>query len=298
MLRIAEFLATLRIIPTAPAQARRGAGIFYFSLLLLMALGQCALQAAEGRLVRVTAARNGECTELWVENLQTAEVTVTLEMELDNFQSSRGLPFAATLPPRSRLRAVALQPKDPARESNWSYTYHATWGGMHAVHDETATYQLPFPPGQGFAVSQGFHGAYSHVGGDAYAIDFKMPPGTPVHASREGTVVGVKDDSSRGGPDKSYEWDANYILIQHADGTLGHYVHLQKGGARVRVGDKVEAGQWIGHSGNTGHSTGPHLHFAVFKARSGRQRETIPVKFRTAPLLAEVLSEGRSYTAF
>ena len=66
----------------------------------------------------------------------------------------------------------------------------------------------------------------------------------------------------------------------------------------MKLGEEVRTGQFIGLSGNTGHSTGPHLHFAVFKAESGKQRETIPVKFRTTPLMAEVLFEGRSYRAF
>ena len=66
-----------------------------------------------------------------------------------------------------------------------------------------------------------------------------MPEGTPVHAARDGVVVGTKDDSNRGGSSKKYEWDANFVLIRHSDGTLGHYVHLQKGGVTVKVGDTV-----------------------------------------------------------
>src|SRR6185295_3881569 len=54
-------------------------------------------------------------------------------------------------------------------------------------------------------------------------------------------------------------------VTKSTDGTLGHYVHLKKAGCQVHIGDKVTVGQWIGLSGNTGYSTGPHLHFAVFK---------------------------------
>ena len=124
-----------------------------------------------------------------------------------------------------------------------------------------------------------------------------MDIGTHVHAARGGVVVGSRDDSSIGGPDKKYEWDANYVLIKHDDGTYGHYVHLQKGGNRVKVGDIVKPGDWIGCSGNTGHTTGPHLHFAVFKAVDGKSRQTFPVRFNANGLLAQTLKEGTTYRA-
>jgi murein DD-endopeptidase MepM/ murein hydrolase activator NlpD len=168
---------------------------------------------------------------------------------------------------------------------------------LTAKHDDTVVYALPYAAGKSYPVSQGFHGSYSHTAGDAFAIDFKMDEGTPVHAARGGVVVGSRDDSSTGGPSKKYEWDANYILIQHDDGTLGHYVHLQKGGNRVKAGDVVKAGDWIGKSGNTGHTTGPHLHFAVFKAANGKSRQTFPIRFNAEGLVAQTLKEGSSYRA-
>jgi murein DD-endopeptidase MepM/ murein hydrolase activator NlpD len=254
--------------------------------------------AGEQKLVKISNQKKDGRTEFFVENLQDADVTVTLEFELKNLSSTQPLPFSATVAPRTKVSVFTLNQIEPKEESSWSYTYFATWGSMSAAHDESSSYVLPYPSGQSFPVSQGFHGKYSHTGGDCYSIDFKMPEGSPVHAARAGTVVGAKDDSNIGGGNKKYEWDANFILIRHSDGTFGHYVHLQKAGVKVKVGDTVTAGQLIGYSGNTGHSTGPHLHFAVFKAQSGKQRETIPVKFRTTPLMAEVLFEGRAYKAF
>jgi murein DD-endopeptidase MepM/ murein hydrolase activator NlpD len=254
--------------------------------------------AGEQKLVKISSAKKDGRTDFFLENLQDAEVTVTLEFELKNLSSTQPLPFTTTVSPRTKVSAFSLSQVNPQEDSTWSYTYFATWGSLSVTHDDSSSYVLPYPSGQSFPVSQGFHGKYSHTGGDCYSIDFKMPEGSPVHAARAGTVVGVKEDSTQGGGNKKYEWDANYILIRHSDGTLGHYVHLQKGGVKVNVGDLVTAGQHIGFSGNTGHSTGPHLHFAVFKAQSGKQRETIPVKFRTTPLMAEVLSEGRAYKAF
>jgi len=110
-------------------------------------------------------------------------------------------------------------------------------------------------------------------------------------------VVGVKNDSNLGGDDSRYDWDANYVLIQHPDNTLGQYVHLMKGGTKLKLGQHVQAGDFIGLSGNTGHSTGPHLHFSVFKARDGKHRVTIPVRYQTGDDLAVTLEEGRSYKA-
>lgn len=256
------------------------------------------LLAGEQKLIRITTEKHGRTTSFFLENLQHADVTVTLEMELENLRGTAELPFTATIAPQTKTNIFNLTPEDRSEDSSWSYTYYATWGSLHVTHDNDYSYTLPYPAGMKFPVSQGFHGKYSHTGGDCYSIDWKMPEGTPIHAARDGVVVGIKDDSDRGGPDKKYEWDANYILIRHSDGTLGHYVHLQKDGCKVKLGQKVKAGDWIGLSGNTGHSTGPHLHFAVFKAESGKQRETFPIKYRTARVVAEVLAEGRSYRAF
>lgn len=267
--------------------------------LLFTALAFLQLHAlADQKLIKISTLKDESRTEFVVENLQYADVTITLEMEMKNLSATASLPYTETLAPRSKTTVFSVTPIDPNEDSGWSYTYYATWGSLTAVHDDSYIYSLPFPSGRVFPVSQGFHGKYSHTGGDAYSIDFKMPEGSPVNAAREGVVVGIKDDSDIGGPDKKYEWDANYILIRHSDGTLGHYVHLQKAGCRVKIGQKVKVGQWIGLSGNTGHSTGAHLHFAVFKAQSGKQRQTIPIKYRTTRLLAEVLSEGQSYRAF
>jgi murein DD-endopeptidase MepM/ murein hydrolase activator NlpD len=268
---------------------------FVFAFLLFIS---GVSQAQAQKLIKITTSKKSDQTEFYVENLQSAPVTVTIEMDVQNLSSSDPLPYTATLEPKTKTKVFTLKPTDSSQDSSWSYTYYATWGSLTAVHDDSYVYALPFPAGQTFPVSQGFHGKYSHTGGDCFSIDFKMPLGTPVHAARPGVVVGIKDDSDSGGGDKKYEWDANYILIQHSDGTLGHYVHLQKSGCRVKLGQKVEVGDWIGLSGSTGHSTGPHLHFAVFKAESGKQRQTIAIKYKTTPLLAEVLSEGKSYRAF
>jgi murein DD-endopeptidase MepM/ murein hydrolase activator NlpD len=64
---------------------------------------------------------------------------------------------------------------------------------------------------------------------------------------------------------------------------------------RVKVGQRVAIGDVIGLSGNTGFSSGPHLHFNVFKAKDGKTRESIPVKFRTGDGVETTLMTGQVY---
>jgi murein DD-endopeptidase MepM/ murein hydrolase activator NlpD len=253
-------------------------------------------QAGE-KLVSISNEKVNGASVFTIQNLQSADVTVTIEAKLSNYASNHPLPYTVTIPPNTRTNAFTITRVNPDAEADWSYTYFATWGNLAVTHDEAHVYALPYASGESYPVSQGYHGAFSHTGGDSFAIDFKMPEGTHVHAARDGLVVGSRDDSSVGGANKKFEWEANYILIRHDDGTLGHYVHLKKGGNRVKVGDKVKAGDFIGLSGNTGRTTGPHLHFAVFKAASGKSRQTFPVRFHTNDQLAQNLQEGVAYRA-
>ncbi len=248
-------------------------------------------------LIRISTEKEGLVTHLYVENVQAADVTVTFEMELSNLEADVKFPYTVTLAGKKRLKLFALTPQQPNRGWSWTYTYYSTFGSTNVEHDNSYVYTLPYVPGKSYRVSQGYNGEYSHFGADQFAIDWRMPVGTPICAARGGLVVGVKNDSNIGGDDPKYDWDANYILVQHSDGTLGQYVHLQKGGCKVKVGQRIEAGDCIGLSGNTGHSTGPHLHFSVFKARDGKHRQTLPVRYKTADDFAVTLQEGRSYKA-
>jgi len=275
---------------------RNCACCFFFSMLLSAPVP--AQSSPPEKLIRISTVKEGSKTQFYVDNLQATDVTVTFELDLVNFACTHEAPYTVTFPPKSHTEAFEVSPRDPDQDSSWSYTYYATWGRLDVVHDDSAEYLLPYATGTFYPVSQGYNGAYSHTDGDRYSIDWRMPSGTPVHCARDGEVVGSKDDSESGGPDKKFEWDANYILVRHVDGTLGHYVHLMKGGNRVKIGQRVKAGDWIALSGNTGHTTGPHLHFAVFKAHDGRSRETIPVRYRTfQSSVAIQLKEGKVYRA-
>ena len=119
--------------------------------------------------------------------------------------------------------------------------------------------------------------------------------GAIVRCARDGVVAGVRQDSDRGGPGQSFVQDANYVLIRHADGTFGEYYHLKRDGALVKLGQHVVAGQPIALSGNTGETTGPHLHFDVFNTSDELKKVTIPVTFRTGTGEIVTPQEGQEY---
>ena len=86
-----------------------------------------------------------------------------------------------------------------------------------------------------------------------------MPEGTPIVAARGGMVVKIENEQSGRGNNPA----GNFVRILHDDGTMGVYLHLMKGSVAVREGQRIETGTRIARSGNTGNSTGPHLHFVV-----------------------------------
>jgi murein DD-endopeptidase MepM/ murein hydrolase activator NlpD len=91
-------------------------------------------------------------------------------------------------------------------------------------------------------------------------IDFSVPSGTPVTATDGGTVVA--SDTHYGG-DRKY---GNVVVIEHASGLRSLYAHLNQ--RDVSVGDVVSSGERIGLSGNTGRSTGPHLHLEAWRDKT------------------------------
>jgi murein DD-endopeptidase MepM/ murein hydrolase activator NlpD len=247
--------------------------------------------------VKVTTEHQGGAPRFFVENDEYCEVTMTFEMGLVNLKGNKRFPYTATFPPLKKTEAFQVTPEVPGVKWEFNYTNYYRLGSNCALHDDSYTYQLPYAPGDKFKVTQGYNGKFSHKGSNQYALDWDMPEGTLVHAARGGVVVRVKDDSDQGGPSIDFDRYNNYVLIRHDDGTLGHYCHLQKDGCLVKVGQTVAAGDVIAHSGNTGFSGGPHLHFCVFKTKDGRSRESLPVKFRTNQQKAITLTTGHSYRA-
>lgn len=141
----------------------------------------------------------------------------------------------ATTPTKTQAKAAvkAVAKNTAAKDSDQKTT-----------NTSSSAYKLPIP---GSVLTQGSHGANS--------VDFGAPIGTTVKASMAGEVIIAKGNGAYNG---GY---GNYIVIKHSNGTQTLYAHLSK--VSVSVGDTVTAGEVIAKSGNTGRSTGPHLHFEV-----------------------------------
>ena len=137
-------------------------------------------------------------------------------------------------------------------------------------------YRYPLPwRGGPFRLSQGPNGSFSHTDAKSrYAMDIAMPEGTPIIAARSGVVVKTENEQEGRGGDAS----GNFVRVRHDDGTEGVYLHLKQGSVSVRAGQRVAVGSPLALSGNTGNSSGPHLHFVVQRA-SDAGLVSIPYEF-------------------
>ena len=122
---------------------------------------------------------------------------------------------------------------------------------------------MPFLAGTSARISQGSGTGFTHQGRECYAVDFAVPEGTEVAAVKDGRVTEVKDDSDTACLAPECTAFANDVTIDHQDGTSARYLHLMQHGALVAVAQWVCHGQRVGLSGNTGRTTGPHLHLEV-----------------------------------
>ena len=112
--------------------------------------------------------------------------------------------------------------------------------------------------------------------------DFAAPTGTPIYAAGNGVV----ERASR------YGGYGHYIRIRHAKGYKTAYAHLSRYGRGIKAGRSVRQGDVIGYVGSTGASTGPHLHYEVYK--NGRAVDAMRLKLPTGRKLAmdpEILTE-------
>lgn len=146
--------------------------------------------------------------------------------------------------------------------------------------DTSYIYRLPFENNTAHRLAQGYFSQYSHK--NRAALDFKMKTGTAIFAARNGVIVRVKMDGIKGGLNKKYRKDGNYIIVQHPDNSRAGYWHLRQNGVIVKIGDTVLQGQVIGYSGKTGYALFPHLHFLVWRYDKDGHWQQIATRFKTS----------------
>ena len=243
--------------------------------------------------IETSRVKNSISVNLVNENLYP--VTIEVNTYYENLEATQGTQKELVLQAKSVVHYTDLSIK--GRQAYYKYSLSWMMGSKNAKHNTNYIYRLPYKLGTSHIVSQGYNGKATHKGRSAYSIDFPMPEGTKIYAAREGVVVKTKSNSHLGGYDKKYASSGNYVRILHNDGTLATYYHLKYRGVLVRVGQKVLRGEALGYSGNTGYTSGPHLHFSVFQAISASKTQTIPVKIMTAEGVLTEPVIGHSYEA-
>jgi murein DD-endopeptidase MepM/ murein hydrolase activator NlpD len=217
--------------------------------------------------------------DFYADNASYCPFQIYLSFPGEKIRANADLPYYSVIKPSEKNKYLFSVLKKNVTEKDLKFYSRVVVGDPENVKEDLDyPYILPFEENTLRRLGQGYNGRYSHKGWQKYSLDFGMPIGTPVCAAREGVIVDIKQDSTKGGFSWRYMGKANYITIYHPDGTFGQYVHLMPYGSLYDVGTKVKQGQIIGYSGNTGRSSGPHLHFMVSKPVY-LERQSMPVKF-------------------
>lgn len=158
-------------------------------------------------------------------------------------------------------RAALNQNPNPS----WPVPCYTATGGQglcdtKSLHSGSGdVFRLPYPGGVTYRLGRNRHG-------NTPAYDFTIPRDHQIVATRAGTVIAIKEDSSSWACNPSYGNRGNYVFVRHADGTVARYLHLKKNGVVVSQGQTVQRGQLLGYTGLSGYMCGnppDHLHFEV-----------------------------------
>ncbi|MBX2816211.1 MAG: M23 family metallopeptidase [Saprospiraceae bacterium] len=228
--------------------------------------------------------------ELFCKNSGPGSYSVRVDFNLTNMTSSRDDNSVFVVPSGEEISFAVLT----ATGGKWKYGFSSDYvqGDVYAVHDEQHIYHLPHAGGRDVRIMQGYGGSFSHTASNA--LDWDLEEGSPILCVRDGIVVDVRQDSQHGCMHPRCIDAANFIKIEHSDGTIADYAHLQYQGSEVQEGDSVSAGQLIGFSGNTGWSSGPHLHLKIFVSTFDARPTGIRTRFHTSRG-ARYLEEGQTY---
>lgn len=255
---------------------------------LLCSLGCLPVShARENYPFRVVTENFGHFHRILAINEGAAPIAAKVEVTTEgNAATDRPWPAYVTVPAGQSLPVGRVF---RARNNGQGYSIRTSTsfriGDFNATHAPDVLYRLPFADGLTFQIGQAFGGpATSHTTPDSqHAVDITMPEGTLILAARAGTVAEVESSFTEGGKLDDLRSRANGVVVAHDDGTMGRYGHFTPGRQLVKPGQRVQSGTPLGYSGNTGYSSGPHLHFAVTRVVAtplgAIEEESLPVTF-------------------
>ena len=244
------------------------------------------------------SARGG--VALVAQNTYYAPIQIAFRLNaVENVSAATPRTGLKVLPPRSETELVfvgkAVEQIDLRFESEFQFLP----GEPGAQHRPQQPYRLPYALSTAMRVSQAYPDMKTHVDpASQHAVDFVMPIGTDVFAARDGVVIEVASDFFESGTNLAVDGPrANVVRVLHDDGTMALYVHLNWNTIRVVPGQQVRRGEYLADSGNTGFSTGPHLHFVVQRNQGG-SLISVPLAFADANGAPTALVTGETYTAY
>lgn len=245
------------------------------------AAAQSIAVSLESKAPRISVEKSGDAQHWELRAINECLCAVEFEVRLQaarNLSVPQNAVYHVVLTPQSQ-QAIVQATHEGDGAPSWSYSWKGVLGVPGAQHLPREAYRAPFAVGSSYRITQAYPMRITHNSPESqYAVDLALPDETPVYAARDGVVINLRHDSFRGAATSVMLDQANMVEILHDDGTIGVYAHLHWDSVRVQPGQHVTRGEYIADSGNTGFTTGAHLHFAVIR-NAGLEAVSVPIQF-------------------